>query len=170
MAEPATRTAKRCCLCASRAGEEALYDEELAEDEVALELAPVTAQLAYVAERCAPPPPLPPLPPPRLLWLLPPPSAAGASRVLHWPPAAACRPLHAVLRCAVLRRLGRGEEATSSYERLLQLDLDDATTASGVRPGHWLQLTGRRAEGGGRSWAWMTLNRVRRLPLPAACL
>ena len=33
------------------AGEEALYDEDLGEDEVAAELAPVTAQLAYVAER-----------------------------------------------------------------------------------------------------------------------
>lgn len=36
-------------------GEEALYDEELAEEEVALELAPVTAQLAFVADRCATP-------------------------------------------------------------------------------------------------------------------
>ena len=36
-----------------RAGEEALYDEELAEEEVALELAPVTAQLAFVADRWA---------------------------------------------------------------------------------------------------------------------
>jgi len=35
------------------AGEEALYDEELAEEEVALELAPVTAQLAFVADRWA---------------------------------------------------------------------------------------------------------------------
>lgn len=33
------------------AGEEALYDEDLQEEEVALELAPVTAQLAYVADR-----------------------------------------------------------------------------------------------------------------------
>ena len=34
------------------AGEEALYEEDLQEDEVALELAPVTAQLAYVASMC----------------------------------------------------------------------------------------------------------------------
>lgn len=32
------------------AGEEALYEEDLGEDEVAAELAPVTAQLAYVNE------------------------------------------------------------------------------------------------------------------------
>ncbi|KAL4446353.1 hypothetical protein ABPG77_003160 [Micractinium sp. CCAP 211/92] len=62
---------------AVRVGEEALYDEDFQEEEVALELAPVTAQLAYVADR-----------------------------------------------------LGRGEEATASYEQLLKLELDDATTAS----------------------------------------
>lgn len=39
-------------LCSCPAGEEALYDEDLGEEEVALELAPVTAQLAYIAERC----------------------------------------------------------------------------------------------------------------------
>ena len=39
-------------LPALAAGEEALYDEDFQEEEVALELAPVTAQLAYVADRC----------------------------------------------------------------------------------------------------------------------
>lgn len=34
-------------------GEDALYDDELEEEEVAAELAPATAQLAYVAARCA---------------------------------------------------------------------------------------------------------------------
>ena len=33
------------------AGEEALYEEDLGEEEVAQELAPVAAQLAYVAAR-----------------------------------------------------------------------------------------------------------------------
>jgi len=36
---------------AKRVGEEALYDEELDEDEIAAELAPIAAQLAYVAAR-----------------------------------------------------------------------------------------------------------------------
>ncbi|KAL4423713.1 hypothetical protein ABPG75_001014 [Micractinium tetrahymenae] len=62
---------------AVRVGEEALYDEDFQEEEVAVELAPVTAQLAYVADR-----------------------------------------------------LGREEEATASYEGLLKLEVDDATTAS----------------------------------------
>lgn len=43
--------AERQLQLAQRLGEEALYEEDLAEDEVALELAPVTAQLAYVAAR-----------------------------------------------------------------------------------------------------------------------
>lgn len=36
------------------AGEEALYEEDLGEEEVAQELVPVAAQLAYVAARSAP--------------------------------------------------------------------------------------------------------------------
>ena len=39
---------------AQRVGEEALYEEDLEEDEVALEMAPITAQLAYVADRWGP--------------------------------------------------------------------------------------------------------------------
>lgn len=45
------RAAEEQLQLAVRVGEEALYDEDLGEDEVAAELAPVTAQLAYVAER-----------------------------------------------------------------------------------------------------------------------
>ncbi|KAI3426329.1 hypothetical protein D9Q98_008702 [Chlorella vulgaris] len=71
------RAAEEQLQLAVRVGEEALYDEDLAEADVAAELAPVTAQLAYVAER-----------------------------------------------------LGRQEEAAASYEAVLGLALEDATTAS----------------------------------------
>jgi hypothetical protein len=73
------RAAEEQLQLAVRVGEEALYDEDLAEADVAAELAPVTAQLAYVAER-----------------------------------------------------LGRQEEAAASYEAVLGLALEDATTASGA--------------------------------------
>ncbi|KAI7836263.1 hypothetical protein COHA_009853 [Chlorella ohadii] len=85
---------------ALRVGEEALYDEELAEEEVALELAPVTAQLAFVADR-----------------------------------------------------LGRGEEATTSYESLLQLDLDDASTASVATNNLYAALLRKGGGAGGRKVA-----------------
>lgn len=85
---------------ALRVGEEALYDEELAEEEVALELAPVTAQLAFVADR-----------------------------------------------------LGRGEESTASYTSLLQLDLDDASTASVATNNLYAALLRKGGGPGGRKVA-----------------
>ncbi|GAB4817516.1 hypothetical protein N2152v2_004562, partial [Parachlorella kessleri] len=45
------REAEKQLQLAQRVGEEALYEEELGDDEVAQELAPVSAQLAYVAAR-----------------------------------------------------------------------------------------------------------------------
>lgn len=46
-------------------------------------------------------------------------------------PALPCTNACLVARCCCCR-LGRGEESTSSYTSLLQLDLDDASTASGA--------------------------------------
>lgn len=97
---------------------------------MAAELAPVAAQLAYVAHR----------------WGggRPPGCSGGAalgrSHALLQPRAVRLRCLHVSTPaprhscvCSVLPpscRLGRGEEAAASYEQLLGLDLDDASTAS----------------------------------------